>query len=789
MKYILLLSFCSVWLTIPAAGQTAGIEGQIRSGEEPVSLVAITISGKGWQKGLFSDEQGRFRLENLAAGKYFLEVSSLGFRTLRDTVELQPGLDQKLSYQLQPDQLDLSEVVVSATRYQIDRREAPVIVQVLNDRIFESTQSMILSESLSFQPGVRVEANCQNCGFTQVRLNGLDGAYSQILINSRPIYSPLNSVYGLEQIPTSMIERVEVVRSGGSALYGSNAIAGTVNIITREPVADQWEIGTNLALIDGEVFDKTINYNASLVSDGLRSGVTLFGMFRDRGAYDANGDDFTELTSLNNNTIGAKAFFKPSDFSKITIDLSNIREYRRGGDRLDLAPHFTDITEELDHNIFIGGINFEQESRDRRNRWQGYFSAQTTQRDSYYGGLGGGRTAQDSLTALNAYGKTDDLALVGGVQFSREFSTQDVLTVGLENQYNTVADIIPGYGRRIDQTVNSLGLYGQYEWKPNPQFTALFGLRFDQSTVDGQFDIGQIQRTLDLTARVLSPRITLLYKLDENWQLRGGYARGFRAPQAFNEDLHISSVGGEPQFVILSQSLDKETSDAFTASLNYSATQGFAQLSALIEGFYTQVNDPFTIVSTGSVLDNGSILEEVRNGTGAQVYGTNLEFNIAPSGAWLFAVGGTIQRAEFGDDQVLFEPEPDNDQDPVVKTRDFVRQPNVYGYFSSTWTPGKTFSLDLTGTYTGPMIVPRVVSESGFIDLVDTQSFLDLNAKVSYHLDVDDQFRLEFSGGVQNLLDSFQDDFDRGPQRDSDYVYGPLRPRTLFLGIKIGHLH
>ena len=125
---------------------------------------------------------------------------------------------------------------------------------------------------------------------------------------------------------------------------------------------------------------------------------------------------------------------------------------------------------------------------------------------------------------------------------------------------------------------------------------------------------------------MLSPRFTLLYNFAENWRLRGGYARGFRAPQAFNEDLHISSVGGEPQFVILSEDLETEYSNAFTASLNYSKNFKKLQTNFLLEGFYTDLENPFTTVSTGATLPNGSILEEVRNGSGAYVAGLILKW-------------------------------------------------------------------------------------------------------------------------------------------------------------------
>ena len=782
--FTLLLLACS-WLGA-LTGQTATLTGTVGGPEGPLAFANVLLTGEDMSRGAIADAKGSFTIGQLPAGSFTLTISRLGYQSNTQDIALQEGQTLSLTVRLPEDRIDMDEVVVSATRYDIQRKEAPVVVRVLNDRIFESTQSMILSESLSFQPGVRVEANCQNCGFTQVRLNGLEGGYSQILINSRPVYSALTSVYGLEQIPTSMIERVEVVRSGGSALYGSNAIAGTVNIITKDPVSNRWEVGTNLALIDGTAGDHTLNFNASLVSDDLRSGVTFYGMKRARDAFDANGDGFSELTTMENNTIGAKAFFRPSDYSKLTLDLNAIREYRRGGDRMELAPHFTDITEELDHNTFISGLTYEQQSKDRRNTFSAYFSAQSTQRDSYYGGLGGGRTPQDSLTAINAYGSTGDLALVGGVQFSRQFLSRDVLTVGVENQFSSVDDVIPGYNRLVDQAVNTLGAYGQYEWKPTADFTALVGLRFDQSTVDGRFDIGDLSRTAEVTASVFSPRLTLLYNLSENLQLRGGYARGFRAPQAFNEDLHISSVGGEPQFVIVSDGLDKETSDAFTASLDYTHADGLQQLNVLLEGFYTLLNNPFTIVSTGSILENGSILEEVRNGVGAVVGGINFEVNYSPSGLFLLAAGGTLQQANYVEEQVLFEPAPGNDQDRLVATHRFTRQPNSYGYFSGSFTPNEAFGLDLTGIYTGPMLVPRVVRESGFLKVIESEAFLDLNLKASYQFDITGAFHLELSGGVQNLLNSFQPEFDRGPQRDSDFVYGPMRPRTFFLGLKIG---
>lgn len=238
-------------------------------------------------------------------------------------------------------------------------------------------------------------------------------------------------------------------------------------------------------IIDGTAADRNINVNASVISEDLMSGITIYGIFRDRDAYDANGDGFTEITELNNNSLGAKAFLKPNDNSKIGLDFTGIREYRRGGDRLYLAPQFTDITEELDHNTVFTGLDYELFNDTRTNTLSAYTSLQYTKRDSYYGGLGGGRTATDSILANSAFGATKDIAFVAGAKFSHEFTNNDVITTGIEYQVNDTDDAITGYNRVIDQNVTSLGLYGQYEWKPTDKFSALIGARLDNVAVDG----------------------------------------------------------------------------------------------------------------------------------------------------------------------------------------------------------------------------------------------------------------------------------------------------------------
>lgn len=774
---ILILSAFSI------QAQSGNVSGRVSSSEEPLPFAAVGLEGTTY--GTTTDAQGNFEIKNIPAGSYTLKVRSTGFRTYSQDIEVKSNTPASFQIELVEDLLNLETVVISGTRYEQDRKNAPVVVSVIGNKLFNATQSIAVSEGLNYQPGVRVETNCQNCGFTQVRLNGLEGAYSQILINSRPIFSALNSVYGLDQIPTNIVERIEVVRSGGSALYGSNAIAGTINIITKDPVENAWEIRSNTALIDGDAVDQTFNFNGSVVNESLTSGVTFYGMNRHRDSYDANGDGFTELVKLENTVLGAKAFFKPGEQSKVTLDFSALEEFRRGGNLLELAPHFTDITEQLNHNTFFGGINYEQWSKDDWNKFSIYASAQKTERGSYYGGLGGGRTARDSTLAINAYGITEDLAIVAGIQYNRYFNNNDVLTLGVENQAYDTQDEIAGYNRLVDQKVNTTGFFAQYEWKPSTKFTALLGGRYDISNIDGTYAVVNEQRTSDVNVSVFSPRITLLYRINDNLQFRGGYARGFRAPQAFNEDLHISSAGGDQLFILLSNNLDKETSNAFTGSFNYTQNIGLTQINLLVEGFYTQLQNPFTQVSRGDVGD--IILEEVVNGKGATVSGANFEAGYSPSGKFSFQLGGTAQQTSYAEDQEIFAPEDTGEGAIVVD--EFVRTPHLYGYFTSYYHFTQAFKMDLTGTYTGSMIVPRVVGANGSPDLLDSDPFFDVNLKASYHFDIADDFHLELSGGLRNLFNSYQSEFDSGPERDSDFIYGPAAPRSVFFSIKIGNLH
>ncbi len=384
----------------PRKGTDANLYGHVvdRETHEHIPYASIAVVGTAF--GTTTDASGHYFLKNLPEGELTLEVRALGYAPKRASVALKRGETLELNFEVVQNGISMDEVVVSASRSATLRREAPALVSVLDAGLFERTNAACLAQGLSFQPGVRVEDDCQNCGFMQVRINGLDGHYSQILVDSHPVFSALTGVYGLEQIPANMIERVEVLRGGGSALFGSSAIGGTINIITREPSRSSAQLSHTLTSLGGSnSYDNATMLNASIVSESGRAGISVFGQSRHRSGYDHDGDGFTELPVINSQSVGMRSFFRTGAYSRITAQYHHIDEYRRGGDLLDLPPHEAFVAEQTDHAIDGGSLSFDLSSADRSNRFNAYASFQNTARKSYYGGN------QDP----DAYGTTHDL--------------------------------------------------------------------------------------------------------------------------------------------------------------------------------------------------------------------------------------------------------------------------------------------------------------------------------------------------------------------------------------------
>jgi len=735
----------------------ANINGHVINKISKEHIPFINVLIKGTTIGTATDATGHYYLKNLPIGKFKLIASGVGYKTSEQEVTLVASKSLEINFEMEEDQIMLDGVVVSANRNETNRKEAPSIVNIISPKIFENTNSVCLAQGLNFQPGLRVETNCQNCGFQQVRINGLDGPYSQILIDSRPIFSSLAGVYGIEQIPTNMIERVEVVRGGGSAIFGSNAIAGTINIITKEPTTNSVTLTNTSTFINGKTPDFNTSLNASVVSDDYKTGIMIFGSTRQRSPFDYDGDGFSEIGKINVKNIGFRGFFKPSNFSKLTIEYHNLGEFRRGGNNFDQPPHEADIAEQIEHNINTGGIKYDVFSKNNKHRINIYASAQKIDRKSYYG-------AQKDP---NAYGSTDDKTFVAGMQYTYSIDTllfmPAELTMGTEYSTNEMLDKMLGYDRIINQAVNTKSAFLQNEWK-NKKISILLGGRFDKHNL--------------IKDPIISPRFNFRYNPNELFSLRASYSSGFRAPQAFDEDLHVTAVGGNVALIRLDPNLKTEKSQSYSASIDFYKTFGQVQTNLLIEGFYTNLDNVFVLEEIGTD-SGGNIMLERRNGSGAVVQGINVEGKVVPSKNLQFQFGFTFQKSKYKENQKW------SDNENLIPQKNMFRSPDNYGYLTANYQAIKNLNISLSGTYTGSMLVQHFAGYVTEDTEKKTPDFYDMNIKLAYDFKLNSSAKLQLNGGVQNIFNSYQNDFDKGEFRDAGYIYGTALPRSFFFGLKI----
>lgn len=704
---------------------------------------------------------------------------------------IEPGEKRTISLSERSDKY-LDQVVVTASRSHLDRRESPIAVQVVNAELLSATQSISVAEGLSFRPGLRVEYNCQNCGFSQVRLNGLDGPYSQILIDGRPVFSALSGVYGLEQLPASMIERVEIVRGGGSSLYGANAIAGTINLITKEPTANTWEVNTQSTWLGGTTPDHALQGQAAWVTD--RSGFQLWTALRDRAPfnanpdalYDRNGDgitetkdDFSEITQLKSAILGGRFWTRPSSRERIQIETRGLYEFRRGGNRFEYEPHEADIAEQLIHKSVGLNGQYEWMSENGLSRWSVYGASTYTDRSSYYGAGGNSPDPAERERAKNYYGATQDIVANTGVLYAWGWSEFHSIISGLDFQYNQVQDAMPGYYRQIDQTVFTPAVFAQYQWKANEKWTFQVGGRYDSPFIESNNSYGGEELFMQSTRySTFNPRISTLYKAHKNLRFRASYASGFRAPQAFDEDLHLSTLGGTVRIVQLDPNLQVEQSDSWNLGIEWETPVGKWEGRWSVDGFYTLLNNPFVNQPfTGFMVVDGDTLAtldtKVNDPDGASVTGVNLETEwVSPK--WTVQAGWTFQSATYRTVREWY---------PQQFSNKLLRAPQSYGYAIVGYIPQEHWKLNVSGNFTGSMVTPN----ERLGTLVETPFFTDVNASIEKTWDIKNaHFKVE--AGVYNILNSYQEDVEVGWNRDASYFYGPLKPRSFYISLTLSKL-
>ena len=747
------------WSAEPGMRSDANIIGHVTDSETGEHLPYYAIKLLGTHYVTLTDASGHYAFRDLAPGEYSVEASFTGYATQTKKINVKAHTTVEVNFDVETDAFLLDQVVVTSSKSEQNRRNTPALVNVLGNQTFRMVNAASLADGLNFQPGVRVENNCQNCGFTQVRMNGLDGHYSQILMNSRPVFSALAGVYGLEQIPASMIDRVEVMRGGGSALFGSSAVGGTINIITKDPEVNSATVSHTLTSIGmTRAFDNNTTFNASVVTDNSKAGLFIYGQSRNRDGYDAGTDGFTEIAQLKGQTIGTRGFLRTSDDTRLTLEYHATHEYRRGGDNLDLPAHQAMVAEQTDHNIHAGELSYDIWSHDRKDHAAIFAALQSTRRQSYYG----------SEMDPNAYGRTSDMVVTAGVQWTHSMDRflfmPAQLVAGVEYDYNRLHDVTVGYDHNSLQKVNIFGAYAQNEWKDD-RWGLLFGCRVDKHSLIGN--------------PVFSPRVNLRYNAGRTLNLRASFSTGFRSPQAYDEDFHVAVVGGERVVTVLADNLKQENSRSVSASADYYTRLGNVQMNLTLEGFYTDLSDVFALREIGTDAAGNAVLERY-NGSGARVFGGSLEAKLALPAHMQLQAGITVQQSRNK------QPEQWSDNPEVAPVRKMFRTPDVYGYFTYDWDVTRALCIIATGTLTGPMDVQHLVGSGTDVDVVKrTSTFFDAQLKAAYTFHIFSRVNLEASLSLSNIFNSYQRDFDTGYRRDSGYIYGPMTPRSLTAGLRI----
>jgi len=312
-----------------------------------------------------------------------------------------------------------------------------------------------------------------------------------------------------------------------------------------------------------------------------------------------------------------------------------------------------------------------------------------------------------------------------------------------------------------------LGVFFQSDWEITPSINLLTGVRADKHNLLNKF--------------IFNPRASFLYKMKENTQFRLTWGTGFRAPQAFDADLHIAFAGGGVSRISLSPDLKQERSSSVSASINYDKASEKFISGFTLEGFYTYLKDAFYQHPLGE--DDLGELFEKRNGDVAVVKGATIELRANYNKKIQLETGLTIQSSSY-DTAISYS-------DELAPKRKFLRTPDVYGFATLSITPNKKFNTSINLVYTGSMDLVHLAGAPEQLndEYLKSPTFAELSFKTGYTFNLkqlDTSF--ELFGGVKNVLNAYQDDFDSGKNRDSNYIYGPGAPRTVFVGIKLSSL-
>ena len=692
---------------------------------------------------VITDAEGKYCFRTAPIDRRLVRFSLKGFETVERQIDANAPPPITIDVTLRPGSAD--ETVVTATRTSRRIDDVPVRTEVIGTAAMRATASRTLADAVEYTTGVRVESNCQNCNFSQIRLLGLEGPYTQILIDGQPVISSLAQVYGIEQIPARMIERIEIVKGGGSALYGSGSVGGVINVISREPARRAGLFETRIDWMDGQPGHSTSG-SYEWASPSQRTNASAFLQVDSVRPLDLTGDGFTEVSRRSLTAGGGRASrYLMDGRGKLTGEFTVFAEDRRGGNALDLPPQQADIAEWIDsRRIGASATWFHSVSPGIDYRLT--LAAADTDRDSYYG------TGQDP----HAFGVTANRMYVADAQVNH-YAGRHTLSWGAQATSEDLLDRQPAYDRLMDATYRNAGLFVQDDWAFARGWELIYGVRADKHS--------------EVDRLIASPRLALMISPVESLDIRASVARGFRAPQAFDEDLHLTSVGGEVRFITLDPGLREERSTNYMLGAEWKPEAGRGQALLEMNGFYTRLTDLFLARNDDNPVTDPIEYLKVNHG-GARVYGVEMNAGWGIGDDFILQGGVVLQRALY------------DDAEPDFGSHEFFRTPRHYGNLSLTWRTQAAGTLFAGMRYTGEMLAPHFPGYIPDQRLEKTPAFFGLDASIAYPIRRSANRQITVTIAGKNLTNAYQRDVDQGPLRDANYVYGPRFPRSFSIGLR-----
>ncbi len=741
------------------SGQSAVIEGYIFSGEGPMELASIAIPILG--KGTSSDDRGYFRLTEIQEGVHEIIVSFLGYKSVIRKIKVKENEVLEWNVELTPSHDLLDEIVVTGTMKPTYVSQSPVKVEVITARQLDTylpPAGSSIVENVQLVNGIQEVISCGVCYTNSISINGLEGAYTAVLMDGSPIYGNLASVYGLNGIPNMIIDRFEVIKGPSSTLYGSEAVAGVINIITKDP-ADQSAVSIDLM---GTTHRESFGNIAFAPKIGASSGFIGLNYAYVNDFDDFNNDQFGDAILLDRYSLFTKWNIHRRSGKKFSLagkyyyeDRRNgveeyllNRNYRqlRGSESVYGESIYTNRAELFGTYEFNTSANIKVD-----------FSLSHHDQDSYYG--------SDSYQANQKIGFANLLWNINGGKHD--------LLLGLTTRYNAYDDnSIATEVLRNGQIVNSPnnqfipGLFIQDEFTIDDGITVLSGIRMDHYPSHGV---------------ILAPRLSTKYKPSEWTTLRMNFGTGFRIVNLFTED--HAFVTGQRE-VVIREELNPERSVNTSINVNhvYSGLGGTGTID--VEAYFTHFSNKIVpqYDQPGKIIYQNSEGYARTRGLGISVnqnfafpLGINLDFNLQSAREFQESTAG------------------------LKEGRNIEFAPRWSGIVSANYhIKSQDLTLAYTARVTGSMALPEVydLDETGnplpFSRPLKSDPFSLHNLQINK--DFNDQFSLYL--GIQNLTNFRQDTSPligyNDPSAasgfsqyfDTSYAYAPNHGRELYVGIK-----